>query len=84
MHLHKTTTDYEEFHKNCIPKESLPSDYDGDCPSLEELNERFKKDLMSIQRDYFLWEEKQRHKSDDNNNNSVASMTSGFKKLDID
>lgn len=56
----------EEFYKICIPKASTPSDYGGDSPSIEQLNERYQKDLLEM-REYFAWEEQQRHKDQNDN-----------------
>lgn len=81
LHLHKGNVNMEDFYKNCIPKANLPSNYGGDCPSIEALNETFHKDLIGM-RDYYIWEEGQRRK--DMNDNTIQNTTKGFKKLDID
>lgn len=49
----------EEFFMDCIPKASVPSDYGGACPSIQELSADYEKDLVGM-RDYFAWEERQR------------------------
>lgn len=81
LQLHKGNANMEEFYKNCIPKSNLPSDYGGECPSIEELNDTFHKDLLSM-RDYFIWEEGQRKK--DLNDNSIITTSKAMKQLEID
>lgn len=49
----------EEFFRDYIPKSSVPADYGGDCPSIEELSDNFQKELIGM-REYFAWEEGQR------------------------
>lgn len=68
LNLHKSNVNMEDFYKNCIPKENTPADYGGDLPSIEQLNEKYYKDLISMQ-EYFAWEEQQRHK--DQNGNAI-------------
>lgn len=82
LHLHKSNMNWDEFYTKYIPKTSLPSNYGGTCPSIEELNDSFRTELIA-QREYFLWEERQR--STDTNGNIVEQETTpAFKKLDID
>lgn len=66
LHLHKSNVDMEEFYKNCIPKSNTPADYGGDCSSIEQLNEAYHRDLLGM-REYFAWEEQQRHKDQNDN-----------------
>lgn len=54
---HPPGTSFEAFHK-IIPKQCLPSDYDGDLESITELSERHKK-FMSQNNEYFILEEEQ-------------------------
>lgn len=62
----------EDFYKNCIPKSNTPADYGGDAPKIEEMNEKYYKELIGMQ-EYFSWEEEQRHK--DQNDNSIIKNT---------
>lgn len=58
IHLHPSDIDWDEFHKVHIPKSHLPSDYQGDLASLEELHENERNFMMRL-KDYFIEEEKQ-------------------------
>lgn len=49
---------WDDFHKNHIPKSHLPSDYQGDLPSLQELHNKDREFMMRL-KDYFVEEEKQ-------------------------
>jgi hypothetical protein len=48
----------EKFYKDCIPKSSLPSDFGGDCESVEVLHKRHCEEMIKL-RNYFVAEEKQ-------------------------
>jgi hypothetical protein len=50
--------DWNEFNKNHLPASHLPSDFNGELPTLIELNERSKKLLKDFE-EYFLMEDKQ-------------------------
>lgn len=51
---------YDDFHRDWIPKECLPSDLGGTLPSIEQLHNEFtKKELINL-REYFQAEEEQR------------------------
>lgn len=60
MRTHMSNMDTEEFFRDSIPKSSTPSDFGGDCPSLEELSKNFHKQLIDM-KEYFAWEERQRN-----------------------
>lgn len=70
----------EEFYAKYIPKKSLPSDYGGDLPSIDELKAQHSKELETLV-PYFIAEEKQRNgdiKSD------TPVIENDFGKLEID
>lgn len=48
----------EKFYKECIPRSSLPSDFGGDCESVEVLHKRHCEEMIKL-RNYFVNEEKQ-------------------------
>lgn len=60
IHFHPPTDDMSKFHKEVIPKSCLPSDFQGDLPSVDELHEMNTKKLEEM-RPYFDAEQKQRH-----------------------
>lgn len=81
----------EDFYKNVISRNGLPSDFGGDLPSISELHEQFKDEYLNL-RDYFRAEEEQRGlywdklistKSKKKNNND-EQIIENFQKLDID
>ncbi|XP_059619779.1 alpha-tocopherol transfer protein-like [Phlebotomus argentipes] len=82
MHLHTSNMDWEEFYEKHIPKSCLPSDFGGDCPSVAEMHEAFKKEVMDL-RDYFVSDEKTTF-GDQKIENKTQEAQSMFKKLDID
>jgi len=48
---------YDEFHRDHIPKSCLPSDYGGDLPSVESLHEAHCIELNKLK--YFFAKEEQ-------------------------
>lgn len=85
--------DMNDFYKNVIPKESLPTDFGGDLPSVNELNEKNKEEYYKM-KDYFRAEEGQRGIHWDNlkkkrlqqfSTRTISDDTiQAFKKLEID
>lgn len=57
VRFHTTDMNLDDFHKKCIPKSCLPSEYGGDLGPIEDIREKHKKSLLRL-RDYFLIEEK--------------------------
>lgn len=76
MYTYSTDIDYEEFYKNWIPKQCLPSDFGGDLPTVAEMHLNFRKELDDL-RDYFLAEEDQR-------NNNIKSDKDDLKLNEIE
>lgn len=82
-----------EFYKNVIPKESLPSDFGGDLASVTELNEQFKSEYYKL-KDYFraeeqqrgiFWDEMKKKKLNQFTTRTISDDTiQAFKKLEID
>uniref|UniRef100_A0A336JZM6 CSON006029 protein n=1 Tax=Culicoides sonorensis TaxID=179676 RepID=A0A336JZM6_CULSO len=60
--LHRATDDYETLLKDKIPLSCLPSDFGGELESVEELNQKFRKELVEL-KDFFESEEKQWNES---------------------
>lgn len=58
MHLHPSNFDREKFYTEHVPKSSLPSNFGGDCESVQTLHDRLSKEFMDM-RDYYMVEEKQ-------------------------
>lgn len=58
VHLHSYDINWDDFHKNYIPKTHLPADYKGDLPSIKEIHEK-DRELMLRLKNYFIEEEKQ-------------------------
>ena len=58
IHLHSTDMNWNNFHQDYIPKSHLPSDYQGDLPTLQELHNKEREFMMRL-KDYFVEEEKQ-------------------------
>jgi hypothetical protein len=56
VHVHPAGPNFEEFFKNHIPKSHMPSDYGGDCDSLEVLNQKTADMLIKL-KNYFILEE---------------------------
>ena len=50
--------DLEEFYKNVVPKQCLPSDFGGDLESKEQLNKKNSQQLVNL-RKYFIAEQGQ-------------------------
>lgn len=48
----------EKFYSECIPRSSLPSDFGGDCESIEVLHKRHCEEMIKL-RNYFIAEENQ-------------------------
>ncbi|XP_037923823.1 alpha-tocopherol transfer protein-like [Hermetia illucens] len=59
IHVHPANMNYEDFHRDWIPKSHMPVEYGGDLKSMKELNESFYEEILSL-RDHFLAEENQR------------------------
>ena len=50
--------DFEDFYKNVIPKECMPSDYGGDLESVKQLNKKNSEVLVNL-KNYFIAEQDQ-------------------------
>lgn len=86
LYTYTSDMDYEEFYKNWIPKQCLPSDFGGDLPTVAEMHANSRKEFDDL-RDYFLAEEDQRNNNAKNGNDSVKiSEIKSLKiqKLEID
>lgn len=81
MHLHPSNMNMEEFYAKHVPKSSLPSDFGGDCPSVSEMHEAFKKEFMNM-KDFFATDEKTTF--GDRKIEKPDDIQSKFKKLEID
>lgn len=57
IHLHHGTN-YDELHKNVVPRSCLPSDFGGDLKSAEELHKEHVKEFIRL-RNYFIHDEKE-------------------------
>lgn len=57
MHLHRGTN-YEDFHKECVPSSCLPSDFGGDLKSTDELHKQHVREFERL-RNYFIEDEKE-------------------------
>lgn len=75
----------EEFHKKWVPKECLPSDLGGDLPSIVDMHNAFRKEMMDMT-DYFVAEEQQRNRVVDieKDQAKVNRISSQFSNLDFD
>ncbi|XP_037039603.1 alpha-tocopherol transfer protein-like [Bradysia coprophila] len=86
LYTYTSDIDYDEFYKNWIPKQCLPSDFGGDLPTVAEMHTNFRKELDDL-RDYFVAEEDQRNNnaknaSDNLKINEVKSLK--MQSLEID
>ena len=50
--------DFEDFYKNVIPKECMPSDFGGDLESVAQLNKKNSEELVNL-KTYFTAEQNQ-------------------------
>lgn len=79
----------DEFYKNVIAREALPSDFGGDLASVSELHEQFKSEFYNL-REYFRAEEEQRGiywdqmNSKKKNKKQQPEVIQNFQKLSID
>lgn len=76
----------EEFHEKWVPKECLPQELGGDLPTIAEMHETFRKEMMGLAA-YYRAEEEQRKRaigSDKKDNEKIQEPTHQFSKLDID
>lgn len=87
LYTHTSDIDYDDFYKNWIPKQCLPSDFGGDLPTVAEMHTNFRKEFDDL-RDYFLAEEDHRNydaehaKSDEFKINQMKWLN--MKSLQID
>ena len=58
LHLHHSDCNFEEFHKNVVPKTHLPKEYGGTLGTLDELQQKSRERLINL-KDYFIYEEQQ-------------------------
>lgn len=58
LHIFTSDINWEEFNKNHVPASHLPSDFNGNLPTLKELNENSKKMLQDF-KEYFAMETEQ-------------------------
>lgn len=74
LHLHQSSTDYEDFFEKFIPRSHMPVEYGGEFKTIKELHEENRK-LLNNMREYFVFEENQMNKKldhhvDEYNNNN--------------
>lgn len=87
--MHPSDIDMDKFYRDCIPKSSLPSDFGGDCESVEMLHKKHCEELLRL-RKFFLAEEKQANglldTSDKGNliEGDIIRETRNFKNISID
>lgn len=58
MHLHPSSVDMEKFHKEFIPRNLLPSNYQGDLESVSNMHEAMTKEFANMKA-HFEEEQKQ-------------------------
>lgn len=82
----------DEFYKNVIARNALPSDFGGDLPSVNELHQQFKSEFYNL-REYFRAEEEQRgiywdqidsKKKNKKSSQQQPEVIQNFQKLSID
>lgn len=76
----------EEFHKNWVPKECLPKELGGDLPTINEMHNSFRLEIVGLAA-YYRAEEEQRKRATDSNakgKKTIQEPTHQFSKLDID
>lgn len=85
MHTYAADINLEEFHKKWVPKECLPNDLGGDLPSIVDMHNAFRKEMMEMT-DYFVAEEQQRNRAIETEKEQakVSSVSSKFSNLDFD
>lgn len=58
VHLHQSSTDYEDFFTKFIPRSHMPKDYGGELDTVQELHDQNRQLLIDM-REYFIAEEDQ-------------------------